>query len=286
MDKSSFPIRVFSNRDEDPKVLEQINEIFRFRRGYVSRVPKNEDVVFIFSGGLDSSIAIDIIINEWGVKIFPLFVRRSARATKYEEEAVRYFVDFYQKKYPGHMHDLEVVEIEVPPLAFKKYPEMNRLQKLGHPMRNAVLQSLGVQYAQKLRATVAPELHTVLTATVADDSFPHSSLQALRSVNLGVCLDTGDWEWLVTSPLVDTEYKGRPVFKKDLIDYAIKHKIPMEKTRTCIEGGELPDGTCPECLCRLKAFAAADKSDPLIYKIKNNVYQNWRCTRRRKVNSY
>ncbi|HCX25785.1 MAG: exsB protein [Candidatus Collierbacteria bacterium GW2011_GWB1_45_35] len=266
MKKSTFPIRVFSNRDEDSKILEMMNNIFLYRRGYISKVPKNEDVVFIFSGGLDSSITLDMIINEWGVNVFPLFVRRSARATKFEEESVRFFVDFYQKKYPGRMQNLEVVEIEVPPLPFKKYPEVDRLKKLGHPMRNAVLQSLGVQYAQKLRATVSPKLNTVLTATVGDDSFPHSSLQALRSVNLGVCIDTGDWGWQVTSPLVDVVYEGRPLFKKDLIGYAIKHNLPLDKTRTCIEGGEKPDGTCPECLCRLRAFEAAGVIDPLDYQ--------------------
>ena len=266
MKKSTFPIRVYSNREEDPQVLKYINDIFLYRRGYTSRIPQGEDVVFIFSGGLDSSVTLDMIINEWGVKVFPLFVRRSARATKFEEEAVKFFIDFYQKKYPGHMHDLEVIETEVPPLSFKKYPESDRLQRLGHPMRNAVLQSLGVQYAQKLRATLAPKLHTVFTATVGDDSFPHSSLQALRSVNLGVCLDTGDWEWLVTSPLVDTQYENTPIYKKDLIKYALENNIPLEKTRTCIEGGELPDGTCPECLCRIKAFADAKIQDPLDYQ--------------------
>ncbi len=266
MRKTTFPLRIFSNREEDPGVLKDINSIFIHRRGYISKVPKNEDVVFIFSGGLDSSITLDKIINDWGVRIFPLFVRRSARATKFEEESVKYFVEYYKQKYPSHMEELEIIETEVPPLSFKKYPESDRLQKLGHPMRNAVLQSLGVQYAQKLRATQSPNLHTVLTATVGDDSFPHSSLQALRSVNLGVCIDTGDWEWLVTSPLVDTEFEGRPLFKKDLIKYAIEKGLPLEKTRTCIEGGELPDGTCPECLCRLKAFDDAGEIDPTNYQ--------------------
>jgi len=268
MNRSVFPIRVFSNREEDPRILGKINQIFKYRRGYISRIPKDEDIVFIFSGGLDSSITLDKIINDWNVNIFPLFIRRSARATKFEEESVKFFVNYYKEKYPNNMQDLEIVETEVPPLSFKKYPESDRLQKLGHPMRNAVLQALGVQYAQKLRATLVPNLHTVLTATVGDDSFPHSSLQALRSVNLSVCLDTGDWEWLVTSPLVDVEYEGCPIYKKDLIKYAIDHKLPLKKTRTCIEGGEKPDGTCPECLCRIRAFSEIGAIDPLDYQSK------------------
>lgn len=262
--KSSFSIRVYSNRDEDPAVLSKLNSILKYRRGYVSRIPKNEDVVLIFSGGLDSTITIDMIINKWGVNIYPLFVRRSARATRYEEAAAKFFVRFYKQKYPGHIQNLEIVETEVPPLQFKKYQEKNRLVNLGHPLRNAVLLSLGVQYAQKLRATKSPKLHAVLTATVGDDTFPHSCLTAIRSVNIATCVDSGDWDWLVTSPLIDTEYKKRPFYKKDLIKYAIKAGIPLEKTRTCIEGG-LPDGTCPECLCRLRAFKAAGVTDPIKY---------------------
>ena len=264
--KSKYPDRVFSNREEDPSVLLKINQLFLHRRGYVSRVPKNEDVVFIVSGGLDSSISLDLVIREWGVNVYPLFVRRNARATKFEEESAMYFVNYFQKKYPKHMQNLEIVETEVPPLQFKKYSEPDRLQKLGHPMRNVVLQSLGVQYAQKLRAVSAPTLHTVLTSTVGDDSFPHSSLQALRSTNLSVCIDTGDWEWLVTSPLIDSEYDNRPLFKRDLIMYAVKNKIPMDMTRTCIEADKIPDGTCSECLGRLRAFKEAGVIDPLKYQ--------------------
>jgi 7-cyano-7-deazaguanine synthase in queuosine biosynthesis len=144
-------------------------------------------------------------------------------------------------------------------------PEADRLQRLGHPHRNVVLQALAVQYGHKLRATGEPNLSTVLTSTVGDDSFPHSSLLALRTMTLLTCEDTGDWNWQVTSPLVDTQFEGRPIYKKDLITYALENGIPLDKTRTCIEGGE-PDGTCAECVCRLRAFEQAGTVDPIKYK--------------------
>jgi len=262
---SKKSMRVFSNRDEDPKLLDMIENILFYRRGYIARVPQDEAVVMAFSGGLDSTITIDMIIRDWNVTIYPLFVRRSARATRYEEAAVLYFVDFYNKRFPGKIKPLEIVETEVPPLQFKKYPEIDRLQKLGHPHRNVVLQALAVQYGQKLRATKEPKLSTVLTSTVGDDSFPHSSLLALRTMTLLTCEDTGDWNWQITSPLIDTQFQNRPIYKKNLIKYALKNDIPLEKTRTCIEGGE-PDGTCAECIHRLKAFEEAGVADPIKYK--------------------
>ncbi|MBN1168551.1 7-cyano-7-deazaguanine synthase [Candidatus Woesebacteria bacterium] len=265
IERRGKPKRVYSRHEEDPRLLQMTNTMLKYRRGYITRVPKEESVVMAMSGGLDSSVTVDIVIPEWNVTIYPLFVRRSARATKYEEEAARYFVDFYDQRYPGKIKPLEVVETEVPPLQFKKYPEVDRLQRLGHPHRNSMLQALCVQYGQKLRATKAPDLSTVLTSTVEDDSFPHSSLLALRTMTLLTCEDTGDWNWQVISPLIDTEFKGRPIYKKDLIKHAVKNGIPLEKTRTCIEGGE-PDGTCAECACRLRAFKKAGVKDPIIYK--------------------
>lgn len=264
-ERSEKPMRVFSNRDEDPRLLDMVDNMLFYRRGYITRVPRDEAVVMAFSGGLDSTITTDMIIKDWNVTVYPLFVRRNARATRYEEESARYFVDFYTDRFPGNMKPLEVVETEVPPLQFKKYPEMDRLQRLGHPHRNVVLQALAVQYGQKLRATDEPNLSTVLTSTVGDDSFPHSSLLALRTMTLLTCEDTGDWSWQVISPLVDTQFEGRPIYKKDLIKYALKNGIPLDKTRTCIEGGE-PDGTCAECTCRLRAFEQAGVVDPIRYK--------------------
>ncbi len=262
--KSIKPIRVFSNRDEDPKLLDMVDNILLYRRGYITRVPQDEAVVMAFSGGLDSTMTINMVIKDWNVTVYPLFVRRSARATPYEEKAVKHFVDFYNQRFPGKIKPLEIVDTEVPPLQFKKYPEVDRLQKLGHPHRNVVLQALAVQYGQKLRATAEPNLSTILTSTVGDDSFPHSSLLALRTMTLLTCEDTGDWNWQVISPLIDRELKGRPIYKKDLIKYAIENDIPLDKTRTCIEGG-VPDGTCAECACRLKAFAEAGITDPIKY---------------------
>jgi len=260
-----YPVQIYSNRDEDPSLLKKVEKIFLSRRGYLFKPPLNEDVVLLASGGLDSSVTIDLIIREWDVRVHPLFVKRSARATPYEEEAFDFFVDFYKKRFPKNLLQPCKIEVEIPPLELKRYKMTSRLSVLGHPMRNAALQNIAAQYAAKLEASANVSVKTLLASTVADDSFPHSCLLALRVENLAVCIDTGNWEMQVTSPLVDDQLPNRPYFKKDLILYAEKHKIPLEKTRSCIEGTAIPDGTCNECLGRLRAFAAAKRKDPIIY---------------------
>lgn len=261
-----YPDQIFSNRDEDPEIIKRVETIFKYRRGYVFKIPKNEDVAVLASGGLDSTVTIDMIIRSWNVRVHPLFIKRNARATAYEEESFDYFIDFYSKRFSNNLMEPYKIEVEVPPLSLKKYKRSDQLVRLGHPMRNASLQNLGIQYAAYLEGEKNIKVNTILTSTVGDDSFPHSSLLALRVENLTACIDSGNWQLQVTSPLLDNQLEGRPIFKKDLILYAEKHKIPLEFTRTCIEGCQIPDGTCNECKERLRAFEAAKRKDPIKYQ--------------------
>jgi len=259
------PLQIYNNREEDPALLKKIEEILLYRRGYLFNPPFKEDVILLASGGLDSSVTIDLIIREWNVRVHPLFIKRSARATPFEEKAFDYFINFYQKRFPNNLKKPYKIEVEIPPVKLKQYKRTNQLSVLGHPMRNAALQNVAAQYAAKLEATKGINIKTILTSTVADDSFPHSCLLALRVENLAICIDTGNWKMQITSPLIDNQLPDRPYFKKDLILYAEKYKIPLEKTRSCIEGAPNPDGTCNECLGRLRAFASAGRQDPIIY---------------------
>lgn len=261
-----YPNILFSNRQEDPELLKMTEDILKYRRGYVFKVPKNEDIVLLASGGLDSTVTIDLIIREWNVRVHPLFIRRSARATPFEESAFDYFTNFYRERFPNNFMESFKVESEIPPIVLKKYKMVDRLSKLGHPMRNASLQNIAAQYAAYLYGEKNIRVDTILTSTVGDDTFPHSSLLALRTENLAICIDSGNWDTQLTSPLIDTQIKGRPLFKKDLILYAEKWKIPLEFTRTCIEGCEIPDGTCNECMERLHAFEIAQRKDPINYQ--------------------
>lgn len=260
-----YPLQILSNKEEDPTLLKKVEDIFIARRGFIFKPPDNESVLILASGGLDSTVTIDLIIKEWNVKVYPLFIRRTARATLYEERAFDFFMDFYKKRFPRNLMQSYKVETEVPPLSLKRYKRTNQLTTLGHPMRNAALQNIAAQYAAKLEATKNVKVNTILASTIGDDTFPHSSLLALRIENLAVCVDTGNWRMQVTSPLIDNQLPNRPLYKKDLIVYAGKHKIPLEHTRTCIEAVEIPDGTCSECLCRLRAFKAAGRKDPIKY---------------------
>lgn len=237
-------------------ILQSIEKALLRKRGYVFKVPKKKDIVFLVSGGLDSIVSIDKVIREWGVKIYPLFIKRGARAEKFEEQAFDYFANFYAKRFPMNFKQPCKIKTEIPPLRLKSCFSERTLGTLGYPMRDANLQNIGIQYAASLNEMHNLNIKTIIIAMSPDETFPHCSVLALRIQTLLVCVDRKDWSWQITSPLIEPTL-GKPFYKRDLVLWAARYDIPVEKTRTCISGRKIPDGTCPECLWRIKAFKSA-----------------------------
>ena len=141
-----------------------------------------------------------------------------------------------------------------------------RMKAIGHPLRNSTLQNYAVMYATYVNAKYNENIRTILTGSVGDDTTcPELSILSLRSQNLNVCINLGDWNWQITSPLIDPELTDRIIFKKDLILWAKEKKIPLNKTRTCVSDTEIADGTCSECKRRLKVFREMGLRDEVEY---------------------
>jgi 7-cyano-7-deazaguanine synthase in queuosine biosynthesis len=246
-----------------------IESILFGERGYVSKVPEKEDVVVLYSGGLDSTVMIDQIINEWDVRVNPLFVKRSARNEKYEEEAFDYFVGYFSNKFPGKIANPFKLTYQVPPKEFKQMFQKELSLTQGLPLRNSTLSNLAVMYAVALNGKYDKNVKTVLVGSVGDDTTePETGLLSLRVQTLNTCIQLADWKWQVTSPLTDLFISGtdEPVYKMDLIKYAVENGIPLEKTRSCFSSYEIPDGTCIACFKRKKAFESLGLADPLKYQ--------------------
>lgn len=238
--------------------LNTIDTLLISKRGYEAKKPVDQDVVVLYSGGLDSTIMIDKIINDWNVQVHPLFIKRGAKAEKFEEEAFDYFIDYFQKKYPNNMHEGKKIEYEVPPKDFKDSFPKEYLQTIGHPLRNSTMENLAVMYAIGLNNTKGLFINTVLVGSVGDDSTePEQGILSLRSQTLNTCINLGNWNWQITSPFTDPALVERPIYKHELIEYSIKKQIPIEKTRSCFSDQKEPDKTCIACVKREKALEIA-----------------------------
>lgn len=249
--------------------IETIENMLKSERGYVSKVPKNEPVVVLMSGGLDSSVMIDKIIEDWNVKVYPLFFRRGARAERPEEQAFDSFVNFYKRRFPENFKETKKLKYEIPPSELKEnFPKALALT-VGHPLRNSTMQNLAVMYAVSLNGKSGLNIKTIFFGSVAEDNTePEQGLLSLRAQTLNACIQTADWGWQITSPLTDPFLTENPVYKADLIEYAMQKFIPLEKTRTCFSPYRTADGTCFACQKRLKAFDYLKMKDPAKYKIK------------------
>lgn len=247
------------------QVLIKTEKILKDQRGFIAKPPTDEEVVFLATGGLDSTCGIAKVIEEYNCKVYPLFVRRSAKATKFEEEAFDKICVYYKERYGDNLMTPEKVEVEVPPVKFKKGITVKRHLELGHALRNSSLQNIGVQYAVHLNDSQGKQIKTVFAGSVEDDLFPHNFIEAFRIQTLLTCWDLDDWDWQVLSPFIDEYLPGIPALKKDLIVWAMDNDIPLQHTRTCTSKNEISCGVCGECTPRLKAFKAADRKDPIEY---------------------
>lgn len=247
--------------------IEIIESVLKKERGYIFKIPYNEDVIVPLSGGLDSTGMIGIIIEEWNVTVHPVYFKRGARNEIYEEKAFDFFVKYYSKKYPGNMEKPVKANCEIPPKDIKEKMPQEVTLSVGHPMRNATMQNFAAMYATAIGNELDIDINTILVGSVAEDTTsPESGLLSLRSQMLNICINTGVWDWQLTSPLIEPGVRKTPLDKVDLIDYFLKNDMPLEKTRTCIGNSEVADGECGACKTRLNAFKYLKIKDPLEYK--------------------
>lgn len=247
--------------------VRSLEKMLKHERGCAARKPYDEDVVVLCSGGLDSSVMIDMVIREYSAKVHPLFIKRGARAERHEEAAFDFFMQFYGERFPRNVFKSSKLVVPVPPPEFKEYFPKELSQTIGLPLRNSTLENFAVMYAVALNGKYGLNIRTVLTGSVGDDSTePELGLLSLRSQTVNTCIQMGDWEWQITSPLIDPVLQQNPVYKGDLIVYAREHEIPLDKTRSCFSDVVVADGTCGACQKRLKAFETVGMKDPIKYE--------------------
>ncbi len=257
------------NFDYNKKKIEQI---LLKERGFIVNIDKNDSIVLLISGGLDSVITLSYIIEKFGVNVYPLFIKRGARAEKKELESTQYYINFYKEKYGDRVKDLFILNDEdIPAKQLKNDFPKERMKAIGHPLRNSTLQNYAVMYATYVNSKYNESVRTILTGSVGDDTTcPELSILSLRSQTLNVCINLGDWNWQITSPLIDLELTDKVIFKKDLILWAKEKKIPLSKTRTCVSDSDIADGTCSECKRRLKVFRELGLKDEVEYLTDKN----------------
>lgn len=271
----NFPIKnkeeienlIRSRSKEKIKLLKDLEKCLFNIRGYIFKMPKpGTPVVVGMSGGADTTTTTAILMHEFGLVVYPFFINRGQRVYKYEKESVEFFSELFSKKYGKLFH--RPIEISVPiPASEIKNDLTNKLRHgVGHPMRNSIIAEYGVQYAYSLENKGVHARDIFCSVVSSDGNYMyHSTLTALRSQMLHIVTDMGDPEWQITSIAIEKELGF--YFDKDvLVKWAHEHKLPLEKTRTCVESGEIHCGICECCYDRKRSFEEAGIPDRTKYE--------------------
>lgn len=249
----------------------KLEDILLSERSSVFRAPReDEHVIVLLSGGLDSVIMTGILLNKFKCKVHPIYIKRGAKAQSLEEKSFDYFVEFYKKIHKDKVGKPYKFETGIPPKEFKKNFDRAMIDTVGHPLRNSTMQNYAVMYAISLGKQIGEKINTVFVGSVGEDyKEPESGLLSLRAKTISTCTSLGDWDFQITSPMLEKELKwdwkitrtgDRLLYKPDLIFYAEKiHpvRIPHEKSRSCFSAKETSCKECSACKKRYEAISYA-----------------------------
>ncbi len=251
---------------EDLKGLHFVENTLRKERGYVFKLPKkNESVIVLFSGGLDSTTTCALLIEEFKLKVFPIFFKTGFDRNKYEWEAANIMAKYFKKRYKDFFQPIKVIEYS--PL----YPPVKQSQPIWNlsydQLSNGVRCIYAMKYAYQLEKFSHIKIRTIFTCHISSDGdvITDQTLSALRKTMLYLCLGTNDFSWQITALGLEKEL-GYHYGKDFEISWANKHDIPLEITRTsCYRNGRYHCGECAYCDARKNAFKKAGVLDKTLY---------------------
>ncbi len=280
---------VYSQRNfEDMPTLQTLDRLFREKRGYAFKMPeKGKPVALILSGGLDSTILWGLLMEKYGLSVYPIHFYTPRY--RHPLEAIDYFSAFYKKRFPELFHAVFYNQENNPlftamPLFSKKtlkhdlplvasnlvYDKKDGLYKVGvthNPARLGYYIFLAYEYVTHLRLHQGIPITDFFVGIIPDDGLINreSTLTTIRSINLSFCIIMGDFQYQFTGPV---EKKAEFYYtKKDLVRYAVKNHIPFEKTWSCTQNTLLHQcGHCESCESRKQVCAELGIKDNTVYQ--------------------
>lgn len=215
--------------------------------------PHEKKCIIIWSGGIDSTVKIALLIEKFDYEVFPLFIRRGQKNLKEEEVSVNFFSDLFKEKYSGKFHETFFLEHEIPPKQLKK------LHKDAHIMRNSDIINDGIRYAAINNIKIVfTGSNTTDTASDSQEEFYRIKTQEARHV-------LQDNKWYISSKYFQLVWG-----KKEIIKWGFDNNIPVYRTWSCWEpvkrdSETLHCGTCEACKVRQIAFLQGGVKDDTKY---------------------
>jgi len=222
--------------------------------------------IVCLSGGMDSCVTAAIAVRE----VLPAFlhVNYGQRTEERERRAFQQIADFYKAAPERRLCvDLDslhriggsaLTDEHIPVPKFERLEEGTPaiLPVTYVPFRNTLILSLGVAWAEALKA------ERVYIGAVAEDSagYPDCRPEYFEAFNRLIEVGSSLGGRLkVVTPLIRMK-------KADIVRKGMELGVPFQLTWSCYEDSEEACGRCDSCLRRIRAFHEAGLQDPIPYR--------------------
>lgn len=201
-----------------------------------------DKVVVLWSGGIDSTGLIFVLLKKYNVKVFPIFVRHGQKNELYEEKSVWSYTKSFEKEFPNKFHQPFMVTTDIPAKEFKKLDF-----KKYFFLRNSDLINNAVRYA------IYRDIKTILISTTIHDLLDGQK-EYLKQKELEINKGTEE-NIALFSPFHEGWFPY--CTKESLIEFCREQNFDLSKTRSCYLSTENPCEKCDACKRRMEAFASA-----------------------------
>lgn len=254
------------NKFEDLNTVKNIDKWLLKKRGYVFRMPKpGTPVIVSFSGGLDSTVLLGLIITKYKLIVYPLYIYDQPRAER-ESKSARQIINFFKKKYPKSIKPLITYHNNTIGNWAYKNTQLNLKNRV---LVNAVIDSrenLPLLHSQYIYQQSGLKIYDIFCGIQYNDGKynPSQTLAAIRTTTFNMCVKTGIYNWQFCSLFLEKEL-GYLIDKHELIKIGNELKLPLEKTWSCFRLNKEHCGICGNCITRKQAFLQAGVKDKTIY---------------------
>jgi 7-cyano-7-deazaguanine synthase in queuosine biosynthesis len=204
-------------------------------------IPENKEVVVVWSGGLDSTSLIAMMIKDYTCGVYPLFINRGQGNYRFEKIAIDHYNDIFLQQF-GLYHQYCEIEVPIPPNQFKK----------GLPKRYTHVMQISDIINQAVRYALTLDADTILIGTIPSDRRGNSNNVTLKyfvSKTNEVRLGTDKPSLHVLAPFLLLHYN-----KREIIAWSSSNGLDLSKTRSCVGNRPEPCGECDACKSRSEAF--------------------------------
>lgn len=256
---------------EEKRIINFVNDFFKRKRGYSFKMPpKKTPAIILFSGGLDSVCLSDMLMNNFKLRLYPLFCTSKKASKDYGPlQSVKFYDKYFKKKYPDLFNKVKIVKVEKRYVFFKrysfiidrirrfftKYKKIDKMEAttfqiinnltydyrkkeysvtlINNPLRLIDFILKGFEYILELREK-RTFVNTLFVALVPEDSVlvRESTLTSIRILNLFFSQVIGDFEIQIIAPID----KNSNFFytKEELVKEAVANNLPVTKTWSCV----------------------------------------------------